>query len=75
VPPPRPPAFAPGFVAFLWGLLLGAYIWGGLLSVGVSGATAFIIGAVAGAAIFVYVRTYGADAPRSSSGTRGQRAR
>jgi hypothetical protein len=72
VPHLRPPAFSHGFVSFVWGLLLGAFIWGGLLSVGVSGATAFIVGAVAGAAIFLYVRIYGADAPRSSSGSRGR---
>ena len=69
----RPPSFAHGFVSFVWGLLLGAFIWGGLLSVGVSKATAFIIGAVAGAAIFLYVRVYGAEAPRSSSGSGGRR--
>jgi hypothetical protein len=72
VPHLRPPAFSQGFVAFVWGLVLGAFIWGGLLSVGVSGATAFIVGAVAGAAIFLYVRVYGADASRPSSGGRGR---
>jgi hypothetical protein len=69
----RPPSFAHGFVSFVWGLLLGAFIWGGLLSVGVSQATSFILGAVGGAAIFLYVRVYGADEPRSSSGSRGSR--
>ena len=69
----RPPSFAHGFVAFVWGLVLGAFIWGGLLSVGVSKATSFIIGAVAGAGIFLYVRVYGAEGPHSSSGKRGQR--
>ena len=71
----RPPSFSHGFASFVWGLLLGAFIWGGLLSVGVSKPTAFIIGAVSGAAIFLYVRVYGADEPRSSSGSRGQRVR
>ena len=63
----RPPSIAPGVKAFVWGLLLGAYIWGGLLSVGITGATAFIVGAVSGWAIFLYVRVYGGDerqAPR-----------
>jgi len=75
VPHLRPPSIAHGVVSFIWGLLLGAFIWAGLLAVGVSGATSFIIGAVAGAAIFVYVRVYGADGPRSSSVSRDQRAR
>jgi hypothetical protein len=58
---PRPPSFDHGFISFLWGLGLGAFIWIGLLSVGVSGATSFIIGAVGGAAIFLYVRIYGEE--------------
>ena len=43
---------------------MGAFIWLGMLAVGVSGATSFIVGAVAGAAIFLYVVTYGGDEPR-----------
>ena len=70
----RPPSISHGVTSFLWGLFFGAFIWGGLLSVGVSGATSFIIGAVAGAGIFVYVRIYGAGAPRAQSGRR-ERAR
>lgn len=57
----RPPSFSHGFAAFLWGVLLGAFIWLGALAVGVSGATSFIVGAVAGLGIFVYVRAYGRD--------------
>ena len=63
----RLPSISPGVTAFAWGLVLGAFIWGGLLSVGVSGATAFIIGAVSGAAIFLCVRVYGGDEPRATS--------
>lgn len=59
--PPRPPAFSPGFVSFLWGLGLGAFIWVGLLAVGVTGATAFLLGLVAGIGIFFLVRLYGVD--------------
>jgi hypothetical protein len=72
VPHFRLPSIAPGVTAFIWGLLLGAFIWGGLLSVGVSGATAFIIGAVAGAAIFLYVRVYGGDQPRRQAPRRAR---
>jgi hypothetical protein len=50
-------------IAFLWGLFLGAFVWGGMLAVGVSGATSFIVGAVAGFAIFLLVRVYGGDQP------------
>jgi hypothetical protein len=75
VPHLRPPSISRGVASFIWGLLLGVYIWAGLLSVGVSGATSFIIGAVSGAAIFLYVRVYGSDGLRSSSAGRGERAR
>ena len=51
----RLPAISHGLVSF---------IWSGMLSVGVTGGTAFIIGAVAGFLIFLYVRVYGADEPR-----------
>ena len=64
----RLPAISHGVVSFLWGLFLGAYIWLGLLAIAVSQATAFIIGAVSAAAIFVLVRVYGEDAPRRRSG-------
>ena len=59
--PPRLPAFSPGFTSFVWGVCLGAYIWVGLLAVGVSGGTAFLFALVAGALIFFYVRLFGAD--------------
>jgi hypothetical protein len=59
--PPRPPAFSPGFTSFLWGLGLGAFVWAGLLAVGVSFATAFLFGLLSGVLIFFYVRLYGND--------------
>jgi hypothetical protein len=61
VSPLRSPAFSPGFTSLLWGLGLGAFIWIGLLAVGVSGGTAFLVGVVAGTLIFFYVRLFGAD--------------
>jgi hypothetical protein len=45
----------------MWGFGLGAFIWLGMLAIGITGATSFIVGAVAGFGIFVYVRVYGAD--------------
>jgi uncharacterized membrane protein YhiD involved in acid resistance len=74
----RPPAFSRGFVSFLWGLFLGAYIWLGSVAVGVAGGTAFIIGAVAGFLIFLYVRLYGteeaavSESPARASALSGQ---
>ena len=59
--PPRPPAFSPGFQAFLWGLLLGAYIWIGGIAVGVDKGTAFLFGVVGGVLIFFFVRLCGED--------------
>jgi len=58
---PRPPSFDHGFVSFLWGLGLGVLIWLGLLAVGISQATSFIFAALAGAAIFLYVRIFGEE--------------
>jgi hypothetical protein len=69
----RLPAISQGVVSFLWGLFFGAFIWSGMLAVGVSGGTSFIIGGIAGFLIFLYVRVYGADEPRTQS--RGERTR
>jgi hypothetical protein len=59
--PPRPPAFSPGFTSFLWGLGLGAFIWIGLLGIGVGNGSAFLFGLVAGVLIFFFVRLFGED--------------
>ena len=55
----RPPSIARGVTSFLWAFGLGLYIWIGLLAIGVSSATAFIIGALSMGAIFLFVRTFG----------------
>ena len=60
----RPPSIAHGVVSFIWGFVFGLYVWLGLLAVGVTGATAFIVGAVVGAGTFLYVRIYGVERPR-----------
>ncbi|MGB2875996.1 MAG: hypothetical protein WBB76_11060 [Gaiellaceae bacterium] len=71
----RPPSISHGVTSFVWGLLFGAFIWAGMLATGVSRATSFIIGAVSGAGIFLYVRVYGADEPQPQAGPRGERVR
>ena len=71
----RLPAISHGVVSFLWGLVFGLYIWFGGLAVGVSGATAFVFGAVAGFLIFLYVMAYGTDVPRRQPGRRAERER
>jgi hypothetical protein len=60
----RPPAIDHGLTSFLWALLLGGFIWVGSMSVGVSTGMGFILGAVSGFLIFVFVRVYGEDEPR-----------
>jgi hypothetical protein len=64
----RPPATSHGLAALLWGIGLGAFIWFGLMAIGISKPTAFIFGALGGAAIGLYVRVYGDDGPRPRSG-------
>lgn len=60
----RPPSFDRGVTSFLWAFGLGLYLWIGMLAIGVEGATAFILSAVAAFGIFFYVRLFGGDEPR-----------
>ena len=71
----RAPAISRGVSSFIWGLVFGLYIWLGGLAVGVSGATAFVFGAVAGFLIFLLVMLYGADEPRRQAARPVRRAR
>ena len=75
MPHMRAPAISRGVSSFIWGLVFGLYIWLGGLAVGVSGATAFVFGAVAGFLIFLLVMLYGADEPRRQPGRPARRAR
>jgi hypothetical protein len=61
---PRVPAISPGVSAFLWGLVLGAYVWLGLLAIGVGNGSAFVFGLVAAVLIFFFVRICGEDTLR-----------
>jgi hypothetical protein len=42
----RPPSIDHGVISFLWAFGLGLYIWLGMLAVGISRPTAFILAAV-----------------------------
>jgi hypothetical protein len=68
VPRFHPPSIDQGVKAFIWAVLLGAFIWAGLLAVGASSATAIIIAVVSFFAIFLFVRLRGEDEPRRQPG-------
>jgi hypothetical protein len=63
----RPPSIDHGITSFLWALLLGVLLWLFMIAVGVTKPTAFIIAALVGCGIFLYVRLYGEDEPRRRS--------
>ena len=60
----RPPSVDHGVISFVWAFGLGLFLWLGMLAVGVSGTTAFVLAALAAGAIFLFVRLYGEDEPR-----------
>ena len=65
----RAPSIDHGIGSAFWAIFLGLMIWLFMLGIGISKPTAFIVSAVAGCAIFLYVRLYGEDdvRPRRSS--------
>jgi hypothetical protein len=73
--PPRPPSVDHGIVSFLWAIGLGAFVWAGLLAVGVSQPTSVILGALSAGAIFLFVRMQGEDEPRRQRGRQRGRLR
>ena len=60
----RPPSIAHGITSFLWALFFFLLIWLGGISVGYPKGTTFVVAAVAGFLIFLFVRVYGEDEPR-----------
>ncbi len=56
----RAPSIDPGVRAFVWSVVFFLYMWLGALAVAIPGGVAFIVSAVAAAAIFVFVRVRGA---------------
>jgi hypothetical protein len=61
--PPRPPSIDQGVIALIWAVVLGAYIYYGLLAVGASGATAIVLALVSFAGIWFLVRLRGEETP------------
>ena len=58
---PRPPSIDHGVISFIWAIFLGAFIWVGLLAVGVNGGVAVAIAVVSAFLIFLFVRVYGEE--------------
>ena len=58
------PSIDHGVQSFLWALLFFLFLWLGMLAVGVSGGTAFILALLAGVGIFLFVRTFGEEEVR-----------
>ncbi len=59
----RPPSIDQGVIAFVWAVVLGAYIYFGLVAVGASGAMAAVLALVSFAAIWLFVRLRGEETP------------
>ena len=57
------PQIDKGVSAFLWSFGFFLYMWLGMMAVGVNAMTSFILSAVAGGAIFLFIRIYGEDRP------------
>ena len=62
----RPPSIDPGVTSFIWALVLGLFVWVGLLAIGISQATALVVGLLSFGAIFLIVRLRGGDDPLRS---------
>ena len=55
------PSIDHGVQSFLWAVVFFLFLWFGMLAVGVSGGTAFVLALVFGALIFLFVRIFGED--------------
>jgi hypothetical protein len=58
----HPPSIAPGLVALIWAVVLGTFVYFGLVAVGTSGAFAIVVAMVSFAAIWLFVGTRGNSA-------------
>ena len=57
------PSIDQGVQAGLWAVFFFLLLWPGMIAVGVSNATAFILSVVASAAIFLFIRLRGETRP------------
>ena len=57
----RAPSIDPGVMAFVWAVLLAAYVYFGLIAVGASSAFAVVFALLAFAGIWLFVRLRGED--------------
>jgi hypothetical protein len=57
------PSIDQGVQAFFWAVVFFLVLWLGMLAVGVSGGTALLLSLVLAAAIWLFVRVRGGDAP------------
>jgi hypothetical protein len=58
----RMPSIDPGVQAFVWAVVFFLVMWLGSVLIGFPGGVSFVLSLVLAAAIFVLVRTRGADA-------------
>ena len=57
------PSIDHGVQSFVWAVVFFLILWLGMLAIGVSSGTAFILSLVAGGAIFLFVRLRGESPP------------
>ena len=60
----RAPSIDQGVEAFVWSVVFFLYMWLGALAIDVPGGIAFLVSLVAAAAIFLFIRLRGGNAPR-----------
>ena len=59
----RMPSIDQGVQAFVWAFVFFLFVWLGSLALGFPGGTSLVISLLLAAAIFLFVRTRGGDAP------------
>ena len=70
----RAPSVDHGVQSFLWAVVFFLFLWFGMLAVGVTGPTAFLLAAVLGVLIFVFIRIFG-ERELAGPQSRGRRRR
>jgi hypothetical protein len=60
----RAPSIDRGVQSFIWSVVFFLVLWLGMLGIGVTHGTSFVIAAAAAFLIFLFVRTHGGPDPR-----------